>query len=62
MMYGTRSKFHGGGGEVAYHSSVSAIHGSFVARSPVRDVLMMFTTKTSIPTAIVNAPIEDIML
>ena len=62
MMYGTRSKLNSGGGEVAYHSSVSATHGSLVARSPLLEVLITLTTKMSIPTAIVNAPIDEIML
>ena len=34
VMYGIRSKFHGGGGEVVYHSSVSPSHGSLPARRP----------------------------
>ena len=34
VMYGRRSKLCGGGGEVVYHSSVSASHGSFPARRP----------------------------
>ena len=62
MMYGIRSKFHGGGGEVVYHSSVSAIHGSLPARRPTREVLTMLATKTSMPAAIMNEPIDEIML
>ena len=37
VTYGTLSKFQGGGGDVVYHSSVSAIHGSLPARAPTRD-------------------------
>jgi len=62
MMYGIWSKFHGGGGEVAYHSSVSACQGSLTARFPERAVRTMFATKTSMPTAITYEPIDEIML
>ena len=47
---GMRSKFHAGGGELAYHSSVSASHGSCPARLPVRAVLITFATNTSMPS------------
>src|SRR5205823_10152491 len=62
VTYGTLSKFHSGGGEVVYHSSVSATQGSFVARGPVRDVLTMFTRNTSMPSPITYEPIDEIML
>src|SRR5438477_11980984 len=52
--YGTRSKLCAGGGEVAYHSSVSASHGSFPTRTPERDVFKTLTKNTAIPSA--NTP------
>jgi len=38
VTYGTVSKFHAGGGDVVYHSSVSASHGSLPTRAPTRVV------------------------
>src|ERR687886_1554176 len=62
VTYGTRSKFHAGGGEDAYHSSVSASHGSLPTRRPVRAVFTTLTKKSSSPTARIPAPIDDIRL
>src|SRR5262245_51761487 len=50
VTYGTSSKFQGGGGDVVYHSSVSATHGSLPTRAPTRVVRTTFHTNTSIPT------------
>src|SRR5262249_34883394 len=49
VTYGTVSKLCGGGGEVVYHSSVSASHGSLPARTPFRRTWarQMLITKTS---------------
>src|SRR5215471_10361809 len=60
-----RSKFQAGGGEVVYHSSVSASHGSLAARAPAREVLMMFQRNTSrliviTPEPIVEQPAEEL--
>src|SRR6185437_1705244 len=52
VTYGTLSKFQGGGGEVVYHSSVSATQGSLPARGPLRVVFTTLTTKISMPTPI----------
>ena len=64
MTYGTVSKFCAGGGEVVYHSSVSASHGSFPARTPLRRTFVRQTLirKTSVATAITNEPIEEMRL
>src|SRR5207253_1201691 len=59
---GTRSKFQAGGGEVVYHSSVSASQGSLPTRRPTRAVLTTFTRKTSTPRARIPEPIEEIRL
>ena len=56
------SKFCSGGGDVVYHSRVSATQGSFTARTPFRDVRTTLTTNTSIPIVITPAPIEEIRL
>src|SRR3954466_13035058 len=59
VTYGMRSKFHGGGGDVVYHSSVSASHGSFAARAPARAVFTTLTTNRSRPSVITPEPIVD---
>ena len=47
VTYGTgASKFSGGGGDVVYHSRVSASHGSLPARLPLRRVTHTFTKKS----------------
>src|SRR4051812_34549877 len=63
VTYGTLSKLCGGGGDVAYHSSVSASHGSLPTRGtrPFRDQ-NAFTKKKRMPTAMIADPIEEIRL
>src|SRR5207249_9711845 len=60
--YGTRSKLCGGGGEVVYHSSVSASQGSFPARRPFCEVTTTFERKTKIPTPMIPEPIVEARL
>jgi hypothetical protein len=45
-----------GGGDVAYHSSVSACHGSFPTRGPLRQLLAAFQTKTRSAMPMRKAP------
>src|SRR5204862_777988 len=62
VTYGTSSKLCGGGGEVVYHSSVSASQGSLTARTPERDVFNTFTANTSTPSPITPEPIVEVRL
>ena len=55
------SKLCGGGGEVVYHSSVSASHGSLPARRPFRD-FHAFQTKRRMPSPMMYEPIVEIRL
>src|SRR5204862_7397251 len=59
VTYGIRSKLCSGGGDVVYHSSVSASHGSLAARAPTRAVFTTFQRKTSIPIVITPEPIVE---
>src|SRR5262249_53977565 len=48
-----------GGGELVYHSSVSATQGSRPARRPTRAVRTTLIRKKSVPNAITKAPIVE---
>jgi hypothetical protein len=56
------SKLCGGGGELVYHSSVSASQGSFTARAPERWVLSTFHAKTRMPSDMIPDPIVEVRL
>jgi hypothetical protein len=47
-----------------YHSSVSASHGSFPARTPLREMLVRqtLTTKNATPSAVIPEPMDDMRL
>src|SRR5207247_10089692 len=59
VTYGTLSKLYAGGGELVYHSSVSATQGSWPARRPTRVVRTTLIRKKSVPKAITKAPIVE---
>ena len=61
MTYGSESKLCAGGGELVYHSSVSASQGSLPARRPWRDLITL-KTKTRRPRVITYEPIVEIRL
>src|SRR5262245_59150845 len=56
---GMTSKLCGGGGEEVAHSNVAPFHGLGPATAPCFRVRHMLYTNTTIPSPIVNAPIED---
>src|SRR3954452_18409229 len=64
VTFGTRSTTSRGGGDVVYHSSVSASHGSFPARTPLcaKFVRQTLIRKTRVATAITPEPIDETTL
>ena len=54
---GTSAKLYSGTGDGIDHSSVRPSHGSALATSPSRSVLITFTRNTSTDSAMTNAPI-----
>ena len=58
------SKSYDGGGDVVYHSSVSASHGSLDARTPCRATLVRqtLTMKRNTPMVMIPEPMVDTRL